>query len=296
MCNANNQPMMAPLHPGGTIRFRMDCSHAVQAIKTMDKLDSTIASLSMQVREAFDNHLWAVLPYLSNNTTYCKFALYAGHQLDSIRVSRRERADLNHGLPEWAFDTIDICREESGLQISNEPSLYAAKATVKLSQESEALIEKIERFMPEVAPNLSELVGPVIAARFIAKAGSLVKLATWPACRLQLLGAARASGHAVRNGLHTPKHGPIIYSCEAMQVVPPEHRGKVARLLANKCVLAARHDYFSNDLSAEYGLALRQEVDRKTVELRKTEEMREAIRLRQAAEPQRLVLTESPIL
>ncbi len=52
----------------------------------------------------------------------------------------------------------------------------------------------------------------------------------------------------------------------------------MARFLANKCILAARHDYFTNDTSAEFGRTLRRKVDKKVAQLK------EASRLRQAAQ------------
>lgn len=62
------------------------------------------------------------------------------------------------------------CRRDHWEETSKEPALYAAKVVIKLAEESETILGHINRFMPQIAPSFSEVAGPVIAARFIAKA------------------------------------------------------------------------------------------------------------------------------
>lgn len=64
--------------------------------------------------------------------------------------------------------------------------------------------------MMSVAPNLSTLVGELIAAKLIAKAGSLVNLAKMSASTIQIIGAEKALFKAMRSKKATPKYG-IIY-------------------------------------------------------------------------------------
>ncbi|KAI3338624.1 hypothetical protein F4824DRAFT_509057 [Ustulina deusta] len=265
MSNANNESTPAPQDEVGAARARLDCCHATHAINTLDKLDSTIASLSMQVREAFDEHFQAVLPFLSNHSIYCKFALYASLQTDSVSASGPEQTELLDSHRQQVLHAAEQCRRDHWEETSKEPALYAAKVVIKLAEESETILGHINRFMPQIAPSFSE-------------AGSMEKLVTWPASRLQILGAEEAFRRAKKTGSKMPKHGSIIYASEAVQLAPVEHRGTVARFLANKCILAARHDYFTNDTSAEFGRTLRRKVDKKVAQLK------EASRLRQAAQ------------
>ena len=53
--------------------------------------------------------------------------------------------------------------------------------------------------MAVVAPNLSTLIGEVVAARLIQKAGSLTSLAKCPASTVQILGAEKALFRYVYN-------------------------------------------------------------------------------------------------
>ncbi|MDY7081113.1 MAG: hypothetical protein SXQ77_01590, partial [Halobacteria archaeon] len=77
---------------------------------------------------------------------------------------------------------------------SGEPSLLekleASKEELEETRdETEAFIE---REAPEVAPNLSNLASPLLAARLIALAGGLEELARMPSSTVQVLGAEDA--------------------------------------------------------------------------------------------------------
>lgn len=47
--------------------------------------------------------------------------------------------------------------------------------------------------MQIVAPNLCQLVGSAIAAKLIACAGGIDKLAAMPACNIQVMGGSRSA-------------------------------------------------------------------------------------------------------
>ncbi|MGI0068119.1 MAG: hypothetical protein ACREB9_06860, partial [Thermoplasmata archaeon] len=99
--------------------------------------------------------------------------------------------------------------------------------------ELEARLESAGR---DLAPILSELTGPKVAARLIAQAGSLRALARMPASRLQLLGARRRSSHG-----RGPRYG-LLYRAHRMEDLPLARRGAYARSLAALAVIAARLD------------------------------------------------------
>ncbi len=50
-----------------------------------------------------------------------------------------------------------------------------------------------------VAPNLSNMLGEMIAAKLISKAGSLVNLAKMSASTIQIIGAEKALFKAMKN-------------------------------------------------------------------------------------------------
>jgi len=129
--------------------------------------------------------------------------------------------------------------------------------------------EKLENYLKELlereAPNISALIGHKLAARLIAKAGGLRKLASYPASTIQLLGAEKSLFIALRRGGKPPKHG-LIFQHPFINQSPRVIRGKVARLLASKIAIAARVDAFGGDF---IGDKLYEEVKKRVEELRK---------------------------
>lgn len=81
-----------------------------------------------------------------------------------------------------------------------------------------------------------------------------------------------------------------------MQLTPQEYRGKMARMLACKCALAARHDYFAHDVGADFGHVLRQKVDEKTIQFnedaKRKAELEEEERLQENSEDEQESGTE----
>ncbi len=132
-------------------------------------------------------------------------------------------------------------------------------------------IEKeIEDIVTKIAPNLSEIAGPLITARLLEKAGSLERLAFLPGSKIQILGAEKSLYKALarmRRGKRakTPKHG-IIFLHPFIRTLPKKKRGKMARFMAAKLAIAARLDYFRGELDEK----LAEEVRKKYEELRRS--------------------------
>ncbi|HUI38381.1 MAG TPA: hypothetical protein VLY85_01995 [Thermoplasmata archaeon] len=106
----------------------------------------------------------------------------------------------------------------------------------EIGRHHDHLLERLERAAESVAPNLSAVVGPRVAARLLAAAGGIAPLGRMSASRLQLLGSRRRTG-----GLRGPKYGVLVRAVRAARV-PPIREGAYARSLAALAVLAARAD------------------------------------------------------
>jgi nucleolar protein 56 len=110
-----------------------------------------------------------------------------------------------------------------------------------------ALEDYVIKIMEELAPNLSTVLGPVLGARLIARAGSLEKLAKMPASSIQVMGAGEALFKHLKAGTPPPKHG-LIYKHPLISGAPKKARGKISRMLAGKAAIAARIDYYSGEV------------------------------------------------
>jgi len=126
------------------------------------------------------------------------------------------------------------------------------------------LQNQIEKDMRLVAPNISSIVGPIIGARLISYAGSLIRLAMLPASTIQILGAEKALFRFKKQGSLPPKHG-VIFQHPFINKAGRSERGKIARVLAAKISTAAKADVFTKrDLSKN----LKEELEIRIKEIR----------------------------
>jgi nucleolar protein 56 len=113
-----------------------------------------------------------------------------------------------------------------------------------VTKEITTLQDQIETHIRILAPNLSTLAGPLIGARLLAHAGSLKKLALYPASTIQILGAEKALFRYKKEGGRPPKHG-VIYQHPNINTAPRKDRGRIARQMATKIAIATKADYFT---------------------------------------------------
>jgi nucleolar protein 56 len=122
---------------------------------------------------------------------------------------------------------------------------YASSAKA-LVEERKRLEKYVAGCMEDVAPNLTDVLGPMLGARLIARAGGLDRLAKLPASALQVMGAREALFRHIREGTPPPKHG-FIYRHPLVSGSPRRLRGKISRAIAGKAAIAARVDYYSGE-------------------------------------------------
>ena len=132
-----------------------------------------------------------------------------------------------------------------------------AKVIKSLNSARDDLENYIKMAMEEIAPNLTALVGYSIASKLVAKAGGIDKLAKKPAGTVQLLGAERALFRHLKDSTPPPKHG-IIFQHEMINRAPKEKRGRIARMMASKILIASRADAFTGNIIGE---KLRKEME-----------------------------------
>jgi len=119
--------------------------------------------------------------------------------------------------------------------------------------------------MQEAAPNIRALIGSVVGAKLIRKAGGLAELAKMPASTIQILGAEKALFRALHGKGTPPKHG-IIFQVPRIFRAPWWQRGKIARALAGKLSIAARVDFYSGEY---IGDELLRDLERRIEEIKK---------------------------
>lgn len=123
-----------------------------------------------------------------------------------------------------------------GAPVLGEYARLSARTRAQLETHLGELGTAVEREVRRLAPNLSAVVGPVVAARLVTQAGGLRRLASLDSSRIQLLGARRRFGPG-----RSPRFG-VLYEAEGMDQVPPARAGAFARSVAALAAIAARVD------------------------------------------------------
>lgn len=206
-----------------------DDRHVVHAVGAVDDLHETVNLLAERVREWFGLH-FPELPDAVEAETLLR--LVARHGDRASIVAEHPELDEDRGVGA-ALDPATRERIQALARVAS----AAAGARDDLEDHLEATV-------PDVAPNLSQLLGAPIAARLLRLAGGLEALAKLPSGTIQTLGAEKALFRHLREDAPPPKHG-VLYQHPLVHDAAPPHRGKIARTLAGKVAIAARADAFT---------------------------------------------------
>jgi nucleolar protein 56 len=192
------------------------------------------------------------------------------HAVRAADDCERVANELVERVDEWAgslgYDAggVDGAREVAALEPTDpgeEQLVSLAGRAADLADEADQLRAYVESRVPGVAPNLSALAGPVLAARLLSLAGGLEALAKMPSGTVQVLGAEDALFAHLRGQGSSPKHG-AIFTHEYVRGTRPDERGSAARALAGKLTIAARIDHYSGERRPELDEELDERIRR----------------------------------
>ena len=145
---------------------------------------------------------------------------------------------------------------------SKNPSMkQVAREILSLTNLRTQLMKDVSRKADEVIPNMSALVGGLVAARLMSRAGGLSIISRMAASSIQVLGAESALFSHIRAGTPSPKHG-LIFQHRRVHNAPRDVRGKLARILASKLAIAARLDAFRGELDEAFLADANEKIDK----------------------------------
>lgn len=235
----------------GKLRSREPVSRdrcIIQAIRAVDDLVSTINLMNERLHE------W--------------YGLYFPELSDYARDERYSELISEIGNRERIIDSLGIGIESLGSDLKEEDLeiiIEFARELKNLYRRKEKLESYVADVMNEIAPNMTALLNPNLAARLISLAGGLKRLSSLPSSTVQLLGAEKALFLHIRDARKPPKHG-IIFQHPWVHRAPPWQRGKIARTLAAKISIASKVDYWGGEFIGEY---LKREMEKRIEEIRK---------------------------
>jgi nucleolar protein 56 len=216
----------------------------IQIISILDVLKKSISLLSSHLREWYGLHFPELTDkVIDDNMLLAKMISTLGAREKFTYENLRKNFELSDKkiniLQEYASNSMGA---NFNLKLVQD---YASQI-LSLDSYSQDLEERLTVLMTKSAPNINAIIGSLIGAKLIAKAGGLRKLAFMPASRIQLLGAEKALYRFLKTGEKRPKHG-LIFQWNQIRGSKYYHRGKIARVVSGKIGIAAKVDNFNGD-------------------------------------------------
>ncbi len=220
----------------------------IQVITTLEMIKKSISLFSSHLREWYGLHFPELTDKIvEDNILLASLISILGardnYTFDNIRNNFEINDKKINELEQFALDSMGANIDINLLQ-------NYADQIISLESYRQKLEIYLVELMEKSAPNITVLIGSLIGAKLISKAGSLQKLAYMPASRIQMLGAEKALYRFLKTGEKRPKHG-LIFQWNQIRSAKPWIRGKIARVVAGKIGLSAKVDYFSGEFIAD---------------------------------------------
>ncbi|MHA1615939.1 MAG: C/D box methylation guide ribonucleoprotein complex aNOP56 subunit [Candidatus Njordarchaeales archaeon] len=236
----------------------------IRAVTISEDLTKMINTLVSHVREWY-GYYWPELgKVVEDHPLYLRLIA----ELGSVENFTEENLRKIVKSEKLIREILKAKEERVGIRVTEEDIRMmqeVARRALDLYDQKARILQYLDNLMKETAPNIRALVGSVIGAKLIRKAGGLAELAKMPASTIQILGAEKALFRALQGRGTPPKHG-IIFQDPRIFRAPWWQRGKIARALAGKLAIAARVDYFSGEYIGDELLA---ELERRIEEIKK---------------------------
>ena len=216
----------------------------IQIITILDVIKKSISLFSSHLREWYGLHFPELTDkIIEDNIILANLIANLGSRENFTFENIKNKVDLKEkkikALEKYALESM-------GADFDLSMTQNYADQIISLDNYRLELEIYLGEIMEVFAPNINFLIGPLIGAKLIAKAGSLQKLAYMPASRIQLLGAEKALYRFLKTGEKRPKHG-LIFQWNQIRSAKPWIRGKISRIIAGKISVAAKIDFFNGE-------------------------------------------------
>ncbi|ADM11367.1 Nop5-like nucleolar protein [Encephalitozoon intestinalis ATCC 50506] len=257
----------------------------IQSVSLLEDMDRDINLHCMRLKEWYGFHFPELSSVTDNNRKYLRLVVAIGRK-ESIEEKKEELKEI--AKDEWER-IVSLAKTSMGIAMDSSDVLNIledAKSVLKSFEFRDELVEYIRVKMEDLAPNITSLIGEVIGAKMISKAGSLSNLAKMPGSSIQIMGAEKALFQALKSKTNTPKYG-MIYGCSLLGQVDSQHKGKIARSLASKIAIAARIDSYGEKVTNEAGIRMQEAIKRriKDLEARSRSEKKPVKKLKYEVKP-----------
>ncbi|MEN2496173.1 MAG: snoRNP complex protein nop56 [Marteilia pararefringens] len=242
----------------------------VQSSTVLEQTDKNANNFYMKIREWYGYHFPELAQVVTDPVEYIACVREI---LDRKNLENKEVVDRLKIIFENKPNVVDeICQKANysvGGDINDDDLHMISQLTScvnKMQLYRVSLKQYVSDKLSNCCPNLQHIVGDHVASNFLTKAGNLQKLSKLPASTLQILGAEKALFKAIKSKGKTPKYG-YIFNSSYITKAAAKYKGKIARLLANKCAIAIRMDRFHKCRKPIFGEALKQRLEEQAGEV-----------------------------
>lgn len=227
----------------------------IQAVSLLEDLDKELNNYAMRLKEWYSWHFPELAKIVTDNITYSQMVDLIGQRqnVKKLKIDKMVEILGNEDIAQEIKEAAEISMGTEILKEDEEHIRSLSKSVFEISQYRQNLAEYLKNRMAAIAPNLTQLIGELVAAKLISHAGSLMNLAKLPASTIQILGAEKALFRALKAKKNTPKYG-LIYNASIVGAAKNQLKGKVSRTLANKCALCVRYDALGEDVEGNLGM------------------------------------------
>lgn len=253
----------------GSIEDNPEYHLLTQSNTLSTSIDNEIILVHKFIRDHYSTRFPELETLVTNPLDYAKSVAIIGNgPMDNIK-ELAQRTDNIVGAPlKSVLDgpSLMVVTVESTTTRGREMSatelqtvLRACEMTLSLDRAKKILTEYVQSRMNLFAPNLTALIGSLTAAQLLNFAGGLTGLAKTPACNIPPLGSKKQSqtGFATNVGV---RHQGFLYHSPIIRGIPSDLKRQAMRIVAAKCVLAARVDRVHASPDGSNGLLLKNDT------------------------------------
>jgi len=154
----------------------------IQAVSLLEDLDKELNNYAMRLREWYSWHFPELSKIITDNKVYAQSVILIGMRTNVKQLSLEEMGEIMpEDIAEQVKEAAEISMGTEILQEDEDHLKTLAKSVQEISEYRQNLAEYLKNRMAAVAPNLTILIGELVAAKLIAHSGSLMNLAKQPA-------------------------------------------------------------------------------------------------------------------
>ncbi|GAB64755.1 pre-mrna splicing factor [Plasmodium cynomolgi strain B] len=243
-----------------------------KCIELIIQIDTEILNIHKYVRDIYSTKFPELDSIVYTPLEYISVVSKIKNETDLKNI------DFSDILPNTTVMAITVASSmTTGINLSDyslKNCLSFCNEALELNENRRMILLYLESKMFLLAPNLTMLLGSALTARLISSVGSLKNLSITSSQNLIVVGSSKKSVLGLSNVRKTFGIG-ILSTSEIVQSVPDAFKKKAISLLAGKCSLASRVDYFKKYPEGQYGLLLRENLISHLIKLQEPPPMKQ---------------------